>query len=86
MGDFIARVGLANEDSSDDSPTVHEMVGGHGLPERNDNGVRLLDFCASRSKKQLRVASTFFQHREYGTWFHQSSRRWFQIDHVISSR
>ena len=29
--------------------------------------------------------STCFQHKEYGTWFHPSSRRWFQIDHVITS-
>lgn len=86
LGDFNARVGLASRDPMEDAPTVHEMVGNHGLPERNDNGVRLLDFCAGRTRSQLRVASTFFQHKEYGTWFHQSSRRWFQIDHVLCSR
>ena len=43
LGDFNARVGLASRDPMEDAPTVHEMVGNHGLPERNDNGVRLLD-------------------------------------------
>ena len=30
--------------------------------------------------------STLFQHQHYGTWFHNSSRKWFQIDHVLAAR
>eukprot|EP00439_Symbiodinium_sp_Y106_P062396 s823_g9.t1 len=88
LGDFNARVGLADRalEAGGDGLSVTEMVGVHGLPERNENGVRLLDFCAARVQNSLRVASTFFQHREYGTWLHQSSKRWFQIDHVLCSR
>ena len=88
LGDFNARVGLAERalEAGGDGLSVTEMVGVHGLPERNENGVRLLDFCAARVQNSLRVASTFFQHREYGTWRHQSSKRWFQIDHVLCSR
>ena len=88
LGDFNARVGLAERalEAGGDGLSVTEMVGVHGLPERNENGVRLLDFCAARVQNSLRVASTFFQHREYGTWLHQSSKRWFQIDHVLCSR
>ncbi|CAE7564241.1 CFDP2 [Symbiodinium natans] len=86
LGDFNARVGLALEEREEQGPVVREMVGTRGLPERNDNGVRLLDFCSGRVREKLCIASTFYKRREYGTWFHQSSRRWYQIDHVICSR
>ena len=61
------------------------MFGAFGLLERNENGVLLSDFCASRKKERLRVASTYFQHRQYGTWLHQKSKKWLIIDHVLCS-
>ena len=87
LGDFNARVGVADAEleAGSGTPTVREMVGNYGLPERNENGVRLLDFCSSR-RENLKIASTFYQHNAYGTWIHQASKRWFQIDHVLCSR
>ena len=46
----------------------------------------LLDFCASKWRAPLQVMGTLHQHREYGTWLHNSSRRWYQIDHVLCPR
>ena len=43
----------------------------------------LLDFCASRHREALKVASIFFQHKTYGTWYHSSSKKWYQLDHMI---
>ena len=86
MGDFNARVGV--KDTGEDEAcgfNLRDVVGTHGLPEINDNGSRLLEYCASQRRHKLRVMSSCFQHKEYGTWFHPSSRKWFQIDHVLCS-
>ena len=87
MGDFNARVGIGDPDEAgNDGDGLREMVGRHGLAEVNENGTRLLDFCSGRDRDAPVVASTLFKHNVYGTWFHPSSRRWFQIDHVICRR
>ena len=86
LGDFNARVGTnAQEQFTHGDTGIRAPVGRFGLPEVNDNGVRLLDFLATRDKDGLRVLSTCFRHSTYGTWFHPSSRKWFQLDHVICS-
>ena len=87
MGDFNARVGIQDLAESEQSGIqLRDPVGRFGLPEVNDNGGLLLEFCASQHKHNLRIMSTCFQHKHYGTWYHPSSRKWFQIDHVICSR
>ena len=85
LGDFNARVSR--------STTTHPeeldesiIVGPFGLNHTNDNGERLLALCEGSKIGILRVMSTFFQHQHYGTWFHNSSRKWFQIDHVLAAR
>ena len=86
MGDFNARVGI--KDTGEDTACglkLRDVVGTHGLPEVNDNGARLLEYCASQRRHKMRIMSTCFKHKEYGTWFHPSSRKWFQIDHVLCS-
>ena len=30
--------------------------------------------------------STFFPHKHYGTWYHNKSKCWFQIDHCLAAR
>ena len=53
LGDFNARVG-------NDSSTWHGTIGRFGPEEQNENGVRLLDFCALNG---LVITNTLFQHR-----------------------
>ena len=62
MGDFNARVG-------NDVNGWPGLVGRFGSEERNDNGERLLDFCAFNG---MVITNTVFQHRpcHQWTWFH----------------
>ena len=53
LGDFNARVGS-------DFSVRKAVIGPHGLGERNENGLRLLDFCMSN---QLLITNTQFQHK-----------------------
>ena len=66
LGDFNARVG-------GDSHSWHSVIGSHTLGERNDNGTRLLDFCANN---HLIVSNTWFQHKpiHQATWFRNGDR------------
>ena len=85
FGDFNARV--SRSQSSSDQDLLDDItVGPFGLNHTNDNGERLLALCEGSKAGRLRVMSTFFPHKHYGTWFHQSSQKWFQIDHALASR
>ena len=53
MGDLNAKVG-------DDNKYMEEMMGKHGLGNRNANGERLCDFC---SMNGLVITGTCFPHR-----------------------
>lgn len=88
FGDFNARVARSTDDVDMSTADADDqlIVGPFGLQETNDNGERLLGLCAGAMNQPLRVMSTFFQHAHYGTWFHNSSRRWFQIDHCLAAR
>eukprot|EP00438_Fugacium_kawagutii_P023267 Skav224632 [mRNA] locus=scaffold1903:100066:110704:+ [translate_table: standard] len=79
LGDFNAR-----GDTNDWDEWL--IVGPYGLDHTNDNGERLLALCEGSKAGCLRVMSTFFPHKHYGTWYRNSSRRWFQIDHLLASR
>ena len=57
MGDFNARVGVRDE-------TWENVLGPHGNPERNDNGIKLLELCEAN---QCRAMGTWFQHKHYNT-------------------
>ena len=62
MGDFNARVG-------NDADAWQGTIDRFGPEELNENGVKLLDFCAFNN---LEVTNTLFQHRpcHQQTWFH----------------
>ena len=49
---------------------------------KNDNGLRLLSFCA---ENQLFITNTGFQlpTKWKVTWMHPRSRRWYLLDYVI---
>ena len=50
IGDFNAKIG---------KEPFQDIVGQHGLGERNSRGERLLQFCI---EKNLAIANTYFQH------------------------
>ncbi|CAK8988634.1 unnamed protein product [Durusdinium trenchii] len=91
LGDFNARVGrpaASDLHGQTDEGFLNEnlIVGPYSLHHTNSNGERLLALCESAPVGKLRVMSTFFPHKHYGTWFHNKSRCWFQIDHMLAAR
>lgn len=46
----------------------------------------MIDFLTGRGRQQPRIMSACFKHNNFGTWFHPSSRKWFELDHVIASK
>ncbi|CAK9110275.1 unnamed protein product [Durusdinium trenchii] len=91
LGDFNARVGrpaASDLHGQTDEGFLNEnlIVGPYSLHHTNSNGERLLALCESAPVGKLRVMSTFFPHKHYGTWFHNKFRCWFQIDHMLAAR
>ena len=78
LGDFNARV-------TSDSSAWPGVLGRHSLhSSSNDNGQRLIDFCAMHG---LTIGGTMFQHRDIhkGTWLSPDGRTVTQIDHICIS-
>lgn len=80
LGDFNARVGS-------DHSSLTSVLGPHGIGECNENGVRLLDFCANN---QLIISNTWFQHKllHCATWFRNGDRSkpGHMIDYVLVNK
>lgn len=76
-GDFDAEVG---------KEVIHAAtIGMHSLHDvSNDNGSRLLDFCASQ---KLVIGSTIFPHKyiHKGTWYSPDGITVKQVDHLLFS-
>lgn len=79
IGDFNAKVGNNNNN-------LQSVMGRHGLGTvRNNNGDRLVDFCA---RNRLFIGGTKFPHKDIHkyTWVCPSGRTHNQIDHVLMSK
>ena len=79
LGDFNAKV-------TSDRYGCEVVIGGESLhSSSNDNGTRLVDFCAAN---QLVIGGTLFQHRDIhkGTWRSPNGLTVNQIDHICISR
>ena len=78
MGDFNAKVGMNNEG--------HEnIMGKHGIAERNENGENLLDIC---HRNNLVVTGTIFPHKDKHkvTWISPNKKTENQIDHILVTK
>ena len=77
-GDFNAKVG-------GDASYAPTILGKHGLGEINDNGVRLIDFCATH---ELIVGATWFPHKQIHkyTWNSPDGVTRNEIDHILIER
>ncbi|XP_019625432.1 PREDICTED: uncharacterized protein LOC109470795 [Branchiostoma belcheri] len=78
LGDFNARVGA-------DQESWPRSIGHFGIGKLNKNGQRLLEIC---SYHDLCVTNTFFatKPRHRVSWCHPRSRRWHQLDLIITRR
>uniref|UniRef100_A0A8C8DHP6 ribonuclease H n=1 Tax=Oryzias sinensis TaxID=183150 RepID=A0A8C8DHP6_9TELE len=79
MGDLNARVG---------DERIEGVVGGHGVPGKNDNGERLIGMCTER---EMVIGNTWFRKKEIHkyTWVRQSGGRVIDkalMDYVVVSK
>lgn len=74
MGDLIAKVGGCAEH-------FKEMMGEHGVGERNENGELLLELCGNF---ELILGGTMFKHKTSHkiTWVSLDGQTENQIDHI----
>ncbi|XP_062609155.1 craniofacial development protein 2-like [Saccostrea cucullata] len=75
MGDLNAKVGKDNTD-------YERVMGNQGVGNRNDNGERLVEFCAMNN---LVIGGTLFTHPDIHklTWNSPNGRDKNQIDHLM---
>lgn len=55
-------------------------LGNFGIPYVNDSGKRMLSYLAIQ---ELKVVTTCFKKKKYGTWMHPRSKNLHQIDHMF---
>ena len=75
LGDFNARVGSSKD-------LWEGVIGDHRTGKRNENGLRLLTYCASN---ELSITNTMFKLKDIHktSWMHPRSKLWHLLDYVI---
>ena len=83
--DILLVMGYLNAKVEEDNEGYENIIGSHGVGERNDNGERLVDFCRLNN---LMVTGTIFPHIliHIQTWTSPGGKTKNQIDHVLVSR
>ena len=83
--DILLVMGNLNAKVGEDNDGYENIIGSHGVGERNDNGERLVDFCGLNN---LVVTGTIFPHKLINkqTWTSPGGKTKNQIDHVLVSR
>ncbi|CAH8466653.1 unnamed protein product [Schistosoma haematobium] len=78
MGDFNAKVGT-------DNTGYEDIIGRHGLGERNENGERFANLCAFN---KLVIGGTIFPHKRIHktTWTSPDHSTQNQIDHICINK
>ncbi|VDP54835.1 unnamed protein product [Schistosoma margrebowiei] len=78
MGDFNAKVGT-------DNTGYEDIMGRHGLGERNENGERFANLCAFN---KLVIGGTLFPHKRIhkATWTSPDHTMQNQIDHICINK
>lgn len=85
-GDIKIIIGDLNAKTGCDNSNLQSIMGKHGLGSaRNNNGDRLIDFCA---RHRLFIGGTKFPHKNIHkyTWESPDGRTKNQIDHVIINK
>ena len=83
--DILIVTGDLNAKVEEDNEGYENIIGSHGVGERNDNGESLVDFCVLNN---FVVTCTIFPHKLIykQTWTSPGGRTKNQIDHVLVSR
>ena len=83
--DILFVMGNLNANVGEDNERYENIIGSHGVGERNDNGERLVDIYGLNN---LVVTGTTFPHKliHKQTWTSPGGRTKNQIYHVLVSR
>ena len=78
LGDLNAKVGKDNQNQGN-------VMGPHGMGDRNENGTRLIELCEEHN---MVIGGTLFQHKEIHkyTWTSPDGRTRNQIDHILINK
>ena len=83
--DILLVMGDLNAKLREDNDRHENIIGSHGVGERNDNGERLVYFCGLNN---LVVTGTIFPHKliHKQTWTSPGEKTKNQTDHVLVTR